>query len=340
MKYELNAMKAVYSYFFPEVRSVLRYTQLPDALFLVNSRAATVRKRMDELFSPPLEIPETRDGRIDLDELHLPVIKRVTKAYSAVVPQLGNFKYAYPTSGSSEGLFHLLAWLKTQGATAINVLKGEYEGYAAQAKNLGLTVFERTLEDTENCEPGYWFISNPSARDGNILPNKVINELCERGNKVILDLAYVGTTRSYPFNVKHKNIIAAVTSFSKPYGVFRFRIGGFVFARKEIPTLYGNKWFKDITRLLQALALAEQIGPRKLYEKYAPIQKAIADDINDKLDLGLKQSDVLLIANLSEDDAKKLSGAKRKLIEPFKRGTAYRFCLTPYFEKIENEGIP
>lgn len=331
-----DAMKAVYCYHFPEVRELLREVQnsLPDDLWLVTTPAHSLEV---EGISKFLKIPGNKEDNVDLDEIHVPIIERIIKAYCGVVPALGDFKYRYPTSGSSEGLFHILTKARTDGVETINVLVGEYEGYEAQAANLKMKVNKVDLDKTapKNVKPGLWFISNPSARDGNIIPNELINALCDSGHRVVLDLAYVGATRPYKFDVSHENIESVVMSFSKPYGVFRFRIGGFTFSRNEIPSLYGNKWFKDVTRLFQALAIAESIGPKKLHKKYSVVQRRIIDKLNARHGLNLRASDSFLLAYLKPGDDEALNDEQRELIAPYKRGDGYRFCLTPYFELEE-----
>jgi len=335
----LKAMKAVYCYFLPEVRSLLHEVEaaLPDDMWLVTTPAANVRKKLEDLFDPPLDIPATSEGNINLDELHVPIIERILAVYSDTITNLGGFNFRYPTSGSSEGLFHLLAKYSARGIKTINLLQGEYEGYAAYADHLGMDVnwINPEKTDIKKLEPGLWFISNPSARDGNIIPNESIREICDLGHKVALDFAYVGATADYNFEINHSNIDAVVMSFSKPYGVFRFRIGGFAFTRDETPSLYGNKWFKDSLRLMQALKLAEEIGPHTIYERYRPVQSKIIGQLNDEFGLGLRPSDSFLLAHLKAEDVANLSGVQLDMIAPYQRGTGYRFCLTPYFEMRE-----
>lgn len=336
-KQNFDVMKAVYCYFFPEVRPIIREVEsrISDEFYFVTSKAKDVEKSLETLFEKPLIIPETIDGRVNLDEVHVPIIERIVNAYSNTVPALSKFNYSYPTAGSSEGIFHLLVGLKKKGVEEINVFKGEYEGYEAQAKNIGLCVNVVNRKNASKIENGHFFISNPSAIDGNIITNEEINKICDNGNKVVIDLAYVGGAREYTFDISHENIEAAVMSFSKPYGVFRFRIGGFTFSKDEIPTLYGNKWFKDTTRLFQALKIAEDIGPEKLHARYEPLQKKIITSLNEKFGLNIRQSDALLLGYLKNEDTKLYDEKKLELIEPFKRGDGYRFCLTPYFEKFE-----
>ena len=332
-------MKAVYSYFFPEVRPLVHAADsLSDDFFAVSTSVKKAEEMLGALsFKKPLKLPFTPDGNLDLDMIHEPVIERVIDAYAHTIPALKDFPNRYPMAGSSQGIFHLLALVKAQGIGFIYVLNGEYEGYRAYGETMGIETREIDPEktDVKKLEPGFWFISNPSARNGNIIENEFINELCELGHKVILDLAYVGITRPYVFDVSHKNIIAIVMSMSKPYGVFRFRIGGFAFSRAPVPSLYANKWFKDVPRLLSALKIVEELPPGALYDKYRPIQESIIQRIREEFDIPIQISDVLLLGYLKKEDAEKLSREKQELIQNFLRSTWYRFCLTPYFEERE-----
>lgn len=330
---DFRVLKAVYCYFFPETRNVLREVseRIPDDLFKVTTPAIEVEERLNSMLREPIVIPRTPQGWVSLDEIHVPIIQRIVSIYSSVIPHLSDFPFSYPTSGSSEGIFHLLTNLKAQGVKKIHVLEAEYEGFGIQAANIGLEVETHSFDEALKMkEVGHWFISQPSARDGNLLPDEFIHALCENGQKITLDFAYVGTTRPHAFDVSHPNIVSAVMSFSKPYGVFRFRIGGFTFSRTEIRTLYGNKWFKDVTRLVQCLVLAERIGPLSLYPKYSPVQKEIVKEINTQHGLALLPSDSFLLAHL------KPGAASNPLTLSFKRGPFHRFCLTPYYESRES----
>jgi histidinol-phosphate/aromatic aminotransferase/cobyric acid decarboxylase-like protein len=237
-----------------------------------------------------LTVPATARGNIDLDEVHKPIIERIMRAYAGQTVGLGDFSYVYPTSGSSEGIYHVLTRVAREGTTTINTLVGEYEGYREQGKNVGLSTKEWEIDDPAISKlpaGSVWFLSNPCARDGNILPDDFLAMLCQMGHKLVLDLAYVGATAPHCFDLTHENVMAVVTSFSKPYGTFRLRIGGMTFSREQMPTLYGNKWFKDVQRLFQALALAERIGPEGLYPKYRPVQESIVSALNQRFNLEL-----------------------------------------------------
>jgi len=176
-------MKAVYSYLFSDTRAVLKRVApfVHPALFCVSTEASEAGQILSNLVTPPLEVTATDEGKLDLDMIHWPIIDRVVQAYSRIVSGLEHFAFKYPGHGSSEGIFHLLVRLRTQGVAAIHVLRGDYEGYGAQAKNIGMRVIEHDFDEVsqapELIEPGYWFISNPSARQGNILPDHLIKDM-------------------------------------------------------------------------------------------------------------------------------------------------------------------
>jgi hypothetical protein len=342
---ELKAMKSVYCYFFPETRDLMRYMEsaLPDKMYLVTTPVEMVREHLEPLFSPPLDVPQTPQCYVNLDEIHVPIIERVVRAYYPLAPALGGFEHRYPTPGSSEGIFKILTKLRCEGVDTINVLPGEYEGYEEYAgpSDLGMRVNKVDPEKAVagKIEPGVWFISNPSARDGNILPDQLVQDLCNKGNRVVLDLSYIGATKPHKFDLSHENIPAVFMSLSKPYGLFRFRIG-FTFSRAPVHSLYGNKWFKDPARLLQGLRVIEELGPDEqgstnLYKRYRPVQEQVVAGINSDLGLGMRTSDSLLLGHITGEDAEKLGERQLPMIAQFARGSGYRFCLTPYFEEWE-----
>ena len=339
---QLKAMKAVYTYFFPEVRRVIHSTDsLEDNLFLTTTPVEEAQRTIDSPdFRKNIVVPATLDGRVDLDAIHEPVIDRIVEVYREVVPGISGFKSRYFTSGSSEGIFHALAELKANGTNKIFTFCGEYEGYKEYGRTLGIKTVEVDLERTRlsDLERGVWFISNPSARDGNIIPDETIKEICDQGNEVFLDLAYVGSTMDHQFDASHENIPAVFLSFSKPYGVFRFRVG-FTFSKEPMDSLYANRWFKDVQRVLVAAKITEEIGPRQLYRRYEEKQLQIIDHLNQEYGLNVHASDALLLGNVPRSNVGKLSDAQRSMLAPYKRGEGYRLCLTPYYEALENGGI-
>src|SRR3989344_2170535 len=332
-----KAMKAVYTYFFPEVRDLIHSTDgLDSRLFLTSTTISRAQSIVDSMnFQKRLVVPKTSSGRVDLDSIHEPAIERILEIYEKTVPGISEFPYRYFTSGSSEGVFHVMSELKANGTNKIYTFGGEYEGYKEYGKTLDLLTEEVDFSsESKNMKTGKWFISNPSARDGNIINNERINEICEEGNTLYLDLAYVGSTKRHKFDVSHENIKAVFLSFSKPYGIFRFRTG-FTLSRNPVDSLYANKWFKDVSRVLAAVKIAEEIGPQKLHNIYGGRQKKIVNKINKEHGLNMKPSDALLLGNISRKDSKSLPDEQKNLITDFERDGSYRFCLTPYYEEFE-----
>ena len=312
---KFQAMKAVYSYYFPEVRRIVDevHREYQHELFLVKSRRP-------------------------LDDYHEAVFKKLLWFYKKTAPDLAAFPWQYPTAGSAEGIREYLTWLQTRGVKRIYTLRGDYEGYRETAATRGLKTMEVDLDRTrpDELSPGHWFLSNPSARDGNVIPNHTIKLIADAGHKIFYDLSYLGATPKQRFDLDHDNVAAAALSLSKPYGLFRYRIG-FLFCREEVPALYANKWFKNIPSLFIAEKLFRSMRVDDLYKKYRLWQEEIVAGINKDYGLGLKASDSVLLAYLPKDQAVSLDPAQKRLIAPFLRGDNYRFCLTPYFE--DKEGL-
>ncbi|MEK7376780.1 MAG: hypothetical protein AABZ57_06435 [Candidatus Margulisiibacteriota bacterium] len=305
-----HPFKTVYSYTFSEIREV---------------RSRIYGSRAVDLGLMRAIYPEG-----GLDRFHEPIIDQLIEYNRSSLPALSGFTYRYPTAGSEEGIREVMTRLSTEGVGQIHVLQGEYEGYKAVAETRGIKTTElpQDFDPKDIASGSYWFISNPSARDGRIIPDEYINAICEAGHYIFYDLAYLNSTAPHTYDLSHPNIIASVISFSKPYGLFYDRIG-FAFSRTPAPALYGNKWFKNIPSLLLAQELMKTIEPGFLYKKYRPVQEQIVGEINMLYDLGMQVSDPLLLAFIK--NAQSLNGKQKNMIAPFKRGDGYRFCLTPYY---------
>lgn len=311
---KLKAIRAVYSYYFPEIRKLISEItrDFPHGEFLKSINPG-------------------------LDDYEKPIIEKMIKFYKKDVEGFDGFEYRYPTNGSSEGIYHLLSRIKAEDAEApIYTLEGEYEGYRECAAGLGLKVQEikEDFKTINKLTSGYWFISSPSGRDGNLLESNLINQIADLGHKVIVDLAYLGLTKRHKFDYSHPNIIAILTSMSKPFGLFYYRVG-FTFTREPVQTLYGTKWFKNILSLIIADKVLRTFTSEYLYQKYAPMQKKILEQIKEEKGIPLRQSDVLLLGYLTPSDYNKLDKKQKEMVAPFKRGVGYRFCLTQYFLERE-----
>lgn len=309
---KFEAIRPVYTYYFPEIRKMVSEmtSNYPHAVYLQSINPG-------------------------LDNFERPVIDKLYEFYKNDIKGLHSFNYRYPTAGSSEGIFHILVHIKTNyPGIPIYVLSGEYEGYKESAAGINLDIKEVSEDAMFEVPLGIWFISNPSARNGNIIKNEKIKKLMDFGHKVIYDLAYLGMTPQYLFDVSHPNVMAVLLSLSKPFGVFYYRVG-FTFSRQEIKTLYGNKWFKNLFSIMLAQNVFTKFTSDYFYKKYSVLRPAILESINRTFNLSLKPSDSMLIAHMKASDALKLDEPSKKLIEPFKRGDWYRFCLTQYFMNSE-----
>ncbi|MCU0241832.1 MAG: hypothetical protein MUF51_05360 [Vicinamibacteria bacterium] len=302
----LRAITAVYSYYFPEVRALIDdiVRDYPHDVFLRS-------------ISP------------GLDDFHEPVLEQLVRYRALDVPALGAFAYRYPTSGSEEGIREYLSLLAQQGVREIAMWSGDYEGYREVARSRGIATREWAFEDDPRGHaPTHFFVSNPSARDGNVIPDEKIRAVCDAGHAVFYDLSYLGATDPQTFDVSHPQIAAVACSFSKPYGLFYYRIG-FLFTRAAVPALYANRWFKNIFSLLIAARLMDTIAPHALVTRYRPIQRDILAQIERETGLALKPSDALLLAHLPANA--QMKDTERDALQRFRRGTGHRFCLTPYF---------
>jgi len=310
---QLEATGTVYSYYFPEVRRVID---------------RVVKRYPHEVF--------LRSVKPGLDGFHLPIINKYASVFAKGLLGIRHFKHRYVVSGASEAIFHLFVKFRIEESkTPIYAISGEYQGYGEYAKTLGTKVRRITEREAveRRLQKGIFFISNPSARDGMILSSGFLKSILRR-HRVVLDATYVGLTKPFKMDIRHKNIIALFVSLSKPYGLYYYRIG-FVFSRIPIASLEANKWFKNIFSLIIADKLLSAIKYCSLWRKYSVFQRNIVAHLRDKFDIPLEPSDVFILAKVSESSARVLSSALRKLLRPYRRGGIYRFCLTPYFLKYE-----
>ena len=251
------------------------------------------------------------------------------------------FPFRYPTAGASEGIFRLMAEYAAECRAAgrepsIHLFEGEYEGLPAYAQALGLRIVrhDRTAwrEVPAAVAPhGLFWISQPSAIDGMVWPHfeAFAAALAETRPEaeLIPDLTYVGSVaRDFRAALDFPNVPAFVISHSKPFGGYYHRVGG-VFARAERPSLFGNKWFKNLQSLAWATELMARHGVYGLPRKYRPVQEEAARRVGAALGLGtLAPADVLLLGTAPAADA-------RPPLDAVLRGSpkeqVIRLCLTP-----------
>ena len=309
----LDAITTVYSYYTPEVRAIVDrlVADYPHQVFLSSVKPG-------------------------LDDFHRPIIARLVEWHRHDVPRLGDFTEAYPTSGSEEGIREVMTLLALRGTTHIHMFEGDYEGYREVARTRGIECVEMPfdIDAPARVAAGWWFLSNPSARDGNVLPRAIVEAVLAAGHQVFYDLSYLGSTSPVVFDLSHERIAFAAVSFSKPYGLFYYRIG-FTFARQPIPALVANKWFKNVFGLLLADRLVQELDGPAHAARYKAIQATIVDRIEREHAIGLEPSDAFLIAHVPARRMAELDPSRRALLARFERAQGCRLCLTPSFLACE-----
>jgi hypothetical protein len=253
-----------------------------------------------------------------------------------------DFPNRYPTAGASEGIFKIMAEYaagrRAAGAEpVVHVFEGEYEGFPAYAEALAVRTVRhdrsRWEEVPDRLEPNALFwISQPSAIDGALWApfERFAAALAERrpDARLVPDLTYVGSVaRAYRIGLDFPNIPAVLISHSKPFGGYYHRVGG-VLARREYPSLFGNRWFKNLLSLAWGTEMMTRHGVFDLPRRYRPVQEAAAKRVGERLGLaGLEPADVLLLATAPA------AGTLPPAVAATLRGSPgerrLRLCLTP-----------
>ena len=277
------------------------------------------------------------------DALHEGYFERWV-AWSAPVVKFdaGAFPHRYPTAGASEGIFKLMAEYAARARSegfepSIHIFEGEYEGFPAYAASLGLRLVRHARSDWESVAAqvdhnGQFWISQPSAIDGTVWPHfsAFASGLAESRPDIALvpDLTYVGNVaRAFEVLVDLPNVAHFVFSHSKPFGGYYHRVGG-VFSREECPSLFGNKWFKNLLSLAWGSAMMDHFGVHELPQRYAKVQAEAVQRIGHCLrieDLAPAEVNLLATAPTGAQDS--------PLIQALYRGCAeervIRLCATP-----------
>lgn len=248
------------------------------------------------------------------------------------------FPFRYPTAGASEGIFKLMAeYLARSGRPSVHIFDGEYEGFPAYADALDIRCVRHDRSDwsaaVQAIDRGAQFwISQPSAIDGAVWSDfdAFAAILADQRPDVALipDLTYVGSVaREFEVALGHSNIPAFVISHSKPFGGYYHRVGG-VFSRSERPSLFGNKWFKNLLSLAWGTEMMRRHGVFDLPRKYRPVQEEAARTVAAALGIeGLEPADVSIMA--TADPAQARSDALRTVLRGSASERVVRLCLTP-----------
>jgi hypothetical protein len=265
--------------------------------------------------------------------------------WASPVVAIDGFPWRYPTAGGSEALFHVIAAYGNRARSEsfdpeVHVFAGEYEGYKAYAQACGLAVIEHPRADWQSVgrtlpATALFCLSQPSAIDGNVWKdaNDFLALLAAGHGKprVLLDVTYVGAIAKQPvarFAADSPAVQALAFSLSKPFGVYYDRIGG-VLCRNEMPSLFGNQWFKNLTSLQLGTALLERHDVFDLPRRYKDIQRKASAQIGRRLGLSLSPCDVIILAQ-----AGSTATSDRALADFLRRpagdiNAPLRLCLTP-----------
>ncbi len=221
------------------------------------------------------------------------------------------FPFRFPTAGASEGIFKLMAEYAAECRSAavepsIHIFEGEYEGFPAFAASLNLPVVRHARSDWERVareavpDRAQFWISQPSAIDGTVWPHfeafAAALGQARPTAELVPDLTYVGSVaRDYRIALTAPNIQSIVISHSKPFGGYYHRVGG-VLARRERPSLFGNRWFKNLLSLAWGTEMMRRHDVHDLPRKYRPVQEEAARRCAEALTFALQPADVLLLA--------------------------------------------
>lgn len=244
----------------------------------------------------------------------------------------------YPTAGSSEAIRESISQYSHQKYLGhrIHVFEGDYEGYAAFAQAYGIQVVKHDRNNFNSLmginSGERFYISQPSSIDGNVW-NKFDEfvkflEYFAPGTDLMIDLCYVGSvSKKYNIDLSSRLVHSVFFSLSKVFGVYYHRIGG-VFCKREMPGLFGNRWFKNVFSLTFGMELMKKFPVNFLPKKYEKIREKVIESLNSKESLSLVPADVFLLANSNSD-----------LLKEYQRGFSgvARICLTEMIDEVFNE---
>lgn len=270
------------------------------------------------------------------DAMHVEYFDRWIEWSSPVVSfDAEAFPFRYPTAGASEGIVkimaeHLARCQRSGTKPCIHIFEGEYEGFGAFARGMGIEVLTHRREEWRDLahlqEGGLFWVSQPSAIDGMVWDEfddfcAMMDEYQQGLIEVIPDLSYVGAVaREYRFSLDHRCIPAFVISHSKPFGGYYHRCGG-VFARHERPTLFGNRWFKNLLSLAWGVEMMKRHDVFDLPRAYRDIQTQAADIVGRHIGTKLSPADVFVLATGPVDEN------ADDIVKSLERGTGQARCV-------------
>lgn len=300
-------LKAVYCYYFPEVRDIVTQVtkDYPHDVYL-------------QSITP------------GLDDYHEEFYQAYIKHFWSYLVGADGFPFHYYTNWSSEWIFHVLSSLASKWQDKkIYLLNGEYEWYEWYWNNLWLEFTKVSYADLLVATPWIVFISNPSSKNGNIISNDDIKEIGDSGHEIYYDISYFGITKPITMDISHPQIQWVFISMSKPFWLYYYRSWLYL-SKREMLTLKPNKWFKNILNLIIWKKILETLKPFELYEKYKDTQTKIVEYLNVTNNTKIVPSDILMLWTC---ETVPTSHPEWK---EFDRGPNLRLCLTDYFLEQEN----
>lgn len=332
----------VYSVVWPSTESLVRRVLTQETEELLSRHRAAYTKRQDAL--------------------HAPFFQAWLDFVGPCVSGLDGYGYSYPTNGSSEAIREVIRQACPNGDFVV-VFEGEYEGYEALASPQGTTVLSvnrsRWREVVQSWKEGsppwgnaraQWWVSQPSAIDGNVWEDYQawLDEVATLpGCDVWVDLCYVGMCHPAPqVDVSSPVIAGVVFSLSKVMGAYYRRIGG-CFSRKEIPGLWGNRWFKNLDSLYLGQRWLEEAGTAAIHAQRCAIVQSMAmeraveaiggQDYWDAQGVQWLPSQVPLLMHASTTVLADPSSAPawwNTAVRGRHTAASVRLCLTPSIEKL------
>lgn len=157
---------------------------------------------------------------------------------------LSHFRFAYPTSGITEGLNY---WLMEE-ERPIFMFEADYAWITYSKKKI---VKIKTLKEVSN--DGILYITNPSVLDGNYRADW--NDIISQPFKVALDCAYLNTTFPHKLPISDQ-VDFIFFGFSKSIALSPFRLG-WMFCRR--PSILQNTLFEHGYQSVLNSILTEEI---------------------------------------------------------------------------------
>lgn len=233
-----------------------------------------------------LELP-TSHGRLDFKAIHEPLVTDITERSKALLSGLSGFEHQYVTgNGSTEAIQRLMsAWIGSGKMTRLGILKGDYPGYEIEALAAGLP--EDAIDEVDSLEAAgdsvegrIFFISNPSAIDGNRHDTESWQSFVKT-HKVVVDAAYMDLdTLKHPLDVSDQNIEAILTSpGNKPFGTVLERSPGIAYTREFVFSLFIARGYRPISRIITMAQLNRMFPPHEIALQHTAQQLTICSAI-------------------------------------------------------------